>query len=326
MSFNAFASSLSKKLQEISTSVSEKTQELPSLAQSTQRMVQERLGQVTDISQLPREYTELEDKVDTIKLIYNHFLGVTAIYENGSYDYPKYINESVNEFSRSVASKLTELTHATSASEAQNILVAPGPIKEPKTLNYALSKVALNSSECLNKMFPTEEQPLASALLQFSDVQAKIAQARIQQDTLIQTKFNKNLRERLSFEIGKADKCRKDVHSMRLRYDVARTNLANNKKPEKEASLRVQMETLEDQFAQVTEDATVCLQEVISHANFSEDLKELAKAQAEYFETSAGLMKEFLSNSFAEEPAAKPEVTEEEKPQTAISMNDEDDA
>jgi hypothetical protein len=225
-----------------------------------------------------------------------------------------------------VASKLTELTHATSASEAQNILVAPGPIKEPKTLNYALSKVALNSSECLNKMFPTEEQPLASALLQFSDVQAKIAQARIQQDTLIQTKFNKNLRERLSFEIGKADKCRKDVHSMRLRYDVARTNLANNKKPEKEASLRVQMETLEDQFAQVTEDATVCLQEVISHANFSEDLKELAKAQAEYFETSAGLMKEFLSNSFAEEPEAKPEVAEEEKPQTAISMNDEDDA
>lgn len=112
---------------------------------------------------------------------------------------------------------------------------------------------------------------------------------------------------------------------MRLRYDVARTNLANNKKPEKEASLRVQMETLEDQFGQVTEDATVCLQEVISHANFTEDLKELAKAQAEYFETSSGLMKEFLSNTFAQEHESKPQA-EDEKPQAAISMNDEDDA
>ena len=91
--FNNFTNSLNQKFQELSTAVSQRTQEistnLPSLTQSTQRLVQERLGQVTDISQLPREYLELERKVDTIKLIYENFLHVTSIYENESYDYPK---------------------------------------------------------------------------------------------------------------------------------------------------------------------------------------------------------------------------------------------
>ncbi|EDO16136.1 hypothetical protein Kpol_1070p19 [Vanderwaltozyma polyspora DSM 70294] len=297
MSFNSFTNSLSQKFQELSTAVSEKTQEfstsIPTLAESTQRLVQEKLGNVTDISQLPQEYIELERQVDTIKLVYEHFLQITAIYENESYDYPKYVSDSVNDFSKVFANKVTELSHATSAQEAQNILVTPGPAKEPRTLNYALSKVALNSSESLAQLADPNEGPVADALLKFSDVQAKIAQTRLHQDTLIQTKFNKQLREKLELDIGKASKARKDVQYKRLQYDVARSKLTQAK-PEKEASLRVEMESLEEQFAQSTEDATIIMQEVIADSKFLSSLKELAEAQLSYFETSAQLLKEFM--------------------------------
>ncbi|QLL32301.1 hypothetical protein HG536_0C04700 [Torulaspora globosa] len=304
-SFNSFTNSLNQKFQELSTAVSEKTQELstniPNLTQSTQRFVQERLGQVTDISQLPQEYLELERKVDTIKLIYENFLHVTSIYENESYDYPKYVTESVNDFSKVVAHKVQELSHASSASEAQNILITPGPAKEPRTLNYALSKVSLISSEYLNHIGDHDEAQVASVLLKYSDLEAKVAQARLQQDTLIQTKFNKQLRESLEQSFKKAQKARRDVEYKRLQYDVARSNLAKAK-PEKEASLRVQMETLEDQFAQATEDATVVMQEVLSAVNFSHEIRELANAQLAYHQTSAKLIEQFVSGFESSNP------------------------
>lgn len=319
--FTNFTDSLNKRLQELSTVVSQKTQEIsgdiPALAQSTQRFVQERLGQVTDISQLPQEYLELERKVDTIKLIYEHFLHITSVYENESYDYPKYVTESVNDFSKIVTSKVQELSHASSATEAQNILITPGPTKDPRTLNFALSKVSLLSSEYLNQIGDHDDAQLGSVLLKYSDVQAKVAQARLQQDTLIQTKFNKQLKDNLEAHLKRAQKARKDVEYKRLQYDIARSNLSQAK-PEKEASLRVQMETLEDQFAQATEDATIVMQEVISHSNFAKEIQELASAQLAYHSASSKLLEEFVSGlenhgaetsdkSTVEESAAKDE-------------------
>lgn len=326
-SFNNFTNSLNQRFQELSTAVSQKTQELstniPNLTQSTQRFVQERLGQVTDISQMPQEYLELERKVDTIKLIYENFLHVTSIYENESYDYPKYVTESVNDFSKVVAHKVQELSHASSASEAQNILINPGPAKEPRTLNNALSKVSLISSEYLNHIGDHDEAQIASVLLKYSDLEAKVAQARLQQDTLVQTKFNKQLRDNLEYNFKKAQKARKEVEYKRLQYDVARSNLAQAK-PEKEASLRVQMETLEDQFAQATEDATIVMQEVLSSVNFSQEIKELANAQLAYHQNSAKLIEQFVAGFESSNPLSS--VSDKKDTTAEAEVDDEEDA
>lgn len=304
MSFNSFSSNFTKKFQELSTSVSQKAGELstnlPTLAQNTQRMVQEKLGQVTDISQLPQEYIELEKKIDTLKLTYQHFLQITSTFENESYDYPKYVNDSLNEFSKNVATKVTELSHASNATEAQNILISPNATTEPKTLNYALSKISLQSSDLINQLpsaiATPQDHKTAAILLSFSDVQAKIAQERLRQDTIIQTKFNKNLREELVGTLDNAMRARKDVNNKRLQYDVARSNLMNAR-PEKEASLRVTMEALEDEFAQATETATLIMQKVLANSGLLNDLKNFAIAQQTYFENSANLMKEFIEQN-----------------------------
>ncbi|KAM3165410.1 GVP36 [Lachancea thermotolerans] len=297
MSFNNFADSLDKKFRDLSSAVSQRTQDLttqlPSFAQSTQRLVQEKLGQVTDISQLPQEYVELENKIDRVRLVYENFLKVTQVYENESYDYPNNVRDSVNEFSSVVAGKLHDLSRATSTNEAQSVLIAPGPHKDPKTLNYALSKVALTSSEYLNKSVGGDDSEVSNALLKYSDVQAKVAQARLQQDTLIQTRFNKKLRDILANDLNEAQKARKNVEHKRLQYDIARSNLANAK-PEKEASLRVQMESLEDEFAQATDDAVVVMQKVAGSSELLKELRELVAAQADYHKQSYELLSEFL--------------------------------
>ncbi|GMM55356.1 Gvp36 protein [Maudiozyma humilis] len=329
MSFNAFTSNLSQRFQELSTSVSQRAEDLstnlPSIAQTTQRMVQERLGQVTDISQLPQEYVELEKKVDALKLSYAHLLQVTSIYENESYDYPKYVSDSLNDFSKSVSTKVQELSRATSTAEAQDILVAPGPTTEPKTLNYALSKVALTGSEMFHALpaaaLTPRDSQTAAVLLAFSNVQAQVAQKRLAQDTRIQTKFNKALRDELAQGIAQAAQARKDVHSKRLRYDVARANLLNAR-PEKEASLRVQMEALEDEFAQATENATVVMQRVLAQSALLPDLKVLAQAQLEYFQGAAALMQQFVEgNAFGTD-----EEDEEHAPASATTATTEADA
>lgn len=297
MPFNSFTSSLGQKLQEIGSNVYQKTEELsnslPANAQTYQRLVQEKLGHVTDISQMPQEYLYLEHKTDIMKLVFEQFLKITVIYENESYDYPKYVADSINDFSKTAADKAKELSKVSSISEGQNVLSTPGPQREPRTLNYALSKTALTSSEYLNQVTENSDTSVSAALLSYSDVQAQLAQARLQQDTAIQTKFNKQLRDKLAGSIAKSNKYRKEVQYKRLQYDVARTNL-QNAKPEKEAALRVEMETLEDEFAQITEEATIVMQETLANANFLAHLQDLAQAQLAYYENSAKLMADFM--------------------------------
>lgn len=295
MSFNKFTEGLNERFQQLSTTVSGKAQEFSHGIPTTHRYMQEKLGHATDISEMPHEYIELASKVDAIKMTYDHFLQVTQVYDNESYDYPKHINESINEFSKSVGSKIQDLSHASSAHEAHNILSAPGPSKDPKTLNYALSRVSLVSSECMEHLSTHDDALLASHLMKYSDTQSRVAQARLHQDILIQTHFNERLRADIDGNLKRASKVRKDVENKRLTYDAARAHL-EKAKPEKEAQLRVHMETAEEEFAQTTENAIVVMQEVVASTDFMSLLRELAAAQLSYHEAAAERMQEFLSH------------------------------
>lgn len=54
------------------------------------------------------------------------------------------------------------------------------------------------------------------------------------------------------------------------------------------------MESLEDEFAQATDDAVVIMQKVAESSELLKDLRELVAAQAEYYKQSAELLSEFL--------------------------------
>lgn len=290
MSFNF--SNFTKDLKSFSDKLTnEFNNEVVPFAQRTTRLVQERIGKVNadDISQLPSEYTELANKCNNIETLYKNVLQVTNNYANESYDYPTNLQESFTDFSKNVTTRFTNLSKATTPSEAQAALTSPNAeFKPPKTLYHALSRATDASIIASN---PNEQNdPLVRALDIYSSNMNKIGNARLGQDQLIQTKFNKPLTTTLRQLISQSNNIQKRVEQKRIDYDLARVNLSNCNNANKESQLRVQLENAEDEFANTVEDAINVMQNVLENAKPLQELLELVKAQLAYHKLASELL------------------------------------
>ncbi|EDO15786.1 hypothetical protein Kpol_478p22 [Vanderwaltozyma polyspora DSM 70294] len=313
MSFGAFSESVGKKFQELTTKTQELTSTIPTVAQSTHRMVKEKLGQVDDISPLPQEYLDLELKIDTYKSVYEHFLKITSIYERESYDYPKEFSESVNEFTDSIGNKMYEFSNGVSTEGSSG--------KTPRTLNYAVSKVSMGASEQFQKLHDTDDKRIANLLTNVGNAEASIAEARLLQDHSIQAKFNFQLREEIAQSIERASKYRKEVYHKRLKYDIAREKYS---KHEKNGTVKVELEILEDEFNHATKDAIMVMQEIISNNRFEQNLKDFAAAKLAYHEKSVDALRNLLDNAelASEKPVPETPATKtEQSKDTPVSTN-----
>jgi hypothetical protein len=296
----SFFQNLSKNLQSGLNEGIKEAQKLSSeftpLAQRTARQLQEKLGQTDDISQLPQEYVELEQKVEVLKTVYKNLHAVTATYDSESYDYPNSLKESVTDITKNITTKVEKLASARSTGEAQAIIISESPRTQPKTLNHAIS-TATNLSALKIQQHSTDDSMdlIAQGLTQVGQVEAKIGDAKLQQDKLIQSSVNKPFVEELKQTLASVDRARKNVENKRLSYDAARASLKNCK-PEKEASLRVTLETLEDEFAAATEDAVVVMKDALKNCAILDQLTELITAQLAYHKASSELLDQLLPN------------------------------
>lgn len=296
----SFLQNLGKNLQEGLNEGLKEAQKLSSeftpLAKRTARQFQEKFGQTDDISQLPQEFIELEKQIDLYKVVYHNLLSVTTTYESESYDYPTNVKEAVNENLKTFSTKVEKLASARSTSEAQSILIENNHKAPPKTLNHAIS-TATNLSALKIQQNATDDSfdLIAQGLTQIGQTEQKIGEARLQQDKLIQQKVNAQFRKQLKAEFARADKARKLVENKRLSYDAARSSL-KNARPEKEASLRVTLETLEDEFAAATEDAVAILKQVVKGASPLNELVEFISAQLAYHKVATELLQQLLPN------------------------------
>lgn len=261
------------------------------LAQRTSRMVQEKMGKINsdDISQLPSEYVELAEKCNNIEKLYKNVLKVSTNYENESYDYPTNLQESFTEFGKNFSNRVSNLSKATTPAEAQAALVNPstGEFKPPKTLYHALSRATDGSVLTSGEQ---NQDPLVKGLDLYSSNLNKIGNARLGQDQLIKSKFNKPLNTTLRQLISQSNNIQKKVEQKRIDYDLARVNLTNCSNPSKEPNLRVIMENAEDEFANTVEDAINILQNVLENAKPLEEFLELVKAQLAYHKLAAELL------------------------------------
>lgn len=289
MSFN-FAN-LTKDLKTIGNKLSSDfNNEFLPMAQRTSRMVQERIGQVKvdDISQLPLEYTDLADKCNNIENLYKNILKVTATYENESYDYPNNLQESFTEFGKNVGTRVANLSKATTPAEAQQAFLGElADIKPPKTLYHAIARATDGS---VLTSTTGDQQPLVKGLDIYSSTMTKIANARLGQDQLIVSKFNKPLQTTLRQLISQSNNIQKKVEQKRIDYDLARHNLAGCTNPVKELQLRVAMESAEDDFANSVEDAVNIMQNVLANAQPLYEFLELIKAQLAFHKLALELL------------------------------------
>ena len=296
MSFN-FAN-FTKDLKSFGDKIStEFNKEVVPYAQRTSRMVQEKMGNIKedDISQLPSEYIELANKCNNIEKLYKNVLKITNNYENESYDYPSNIQENLSEFGKNITTRVSNVAKATTTAEAQAALVNPnnGEFKPPKTLYHALSRATDASILTTDK----SNDPLIKGLDLYSSNLNKIANARLGQDQLIKSKFNKPLTTTLRSLISQSNSIQKKVEDKRIDYDLARSNLANCTNPQKEPKLRVDMESAEDEFANTVEDAINVMQNVLENSKPLEEFLELIKAQLAYHKLATelldGMVKDF---------------------------------
>ncbi|EER32191.1 conserved hypothetical protein [Candida tropicalis MYA-3404] len=289
MSFN-FAN-FTKDLKSFGDRIStEFNKEVVPYAQRTSRMVQEKMGNIKedDISQLPSEYIELANKCNNIEKLYKNVLKITNNYENESYDYPSNIQENLSEFGKNITTRVSNVAKATTTAEAQAALVNPnnGEFKPPKTLYHALSRATDASILTTDK----SNDPLIKGLDLYSSNLNKIANARLGQDQLIKSKFNKPLTTTLRSLISQSNSIQKKVEDKRIDYDLARSNLANCTNPQKEPKLRVDMESAEDEFANTVEDAINVMQNVLENSKPLEEFLELIKAQLAYHKLATELL------------------------------------
>ncbi|PMD23227.1 hypothetical protein NA56DRAFT_644135 [Hyaloscypha hepaticicola] len=276
-------------------------------AARTQQYVKEQLGQAEDKTQLPPDYIELEKRVDALKQVHQKMLAVTNQYSHEAYDYPANIKESFGDLGRTVSEKVHLLSTATSPAEAQAALTAPPSAKpQPKTFNHAIARAALASSHLLQQQHSGPgEDPLATALEKYALAEERVGEARLAQDSQIQSRFLAGWSTTLNTNLMFATRARKSVENSRLLLDAAKAKAKGSgwKLPgqakadgrdEEIASeeARVEIEQAEDEFVGQTEEAVGVMKNVLDTPEPLRNLADLIAAQLEFHKKAYEILSE----------------------------------
>ncbi|RKF58327.1 Protein GVP36 [Erysiphe neolycopersici] len=274
-------------------------------AARTQQYMKEQLGQVEDKTQLPPDYIELEKRVDALKQVHQKMLQVTSQFANEAYDYPANIKESFGDLSRTVSEKVQLLSSATSTAEAQAALIAPSSIKpQPKTFNHAIARASLASSQLLaERQTGSTEDPLATALEKYALANERVGEARLAQDSQIQSRFLAAWSTTLNTTLSFASRARRNVENSRLMLDAAKAKARNTGwfspgQVSKSSGLRddeitseearLEIEQAEDEFVGQTEEAVG----VLDTPEPLRNLADLVTAQLEYHKKAYDILSE----------------------------------
>lgn len=185
----------------------------------------------------------------------------------------------MGDLSRTVSEKVHLLSSATSPAEAQAALTAPPSAKpQPKTFNHAIARASLASSQLLQQQNAgTGEDPLAAALEKYALASERVGEARLAQDSQIQSQFLAGWSTTLNTNLMFATRARKSVENSRLMLDAAKTKSKNPgwKLPGQASARaegqdegdateesRVEVEQAEDEFVGQTEEAVGVMKNV----------------------------------------------------------------
>jgi hypothetical protein len=146
------------------------------------------------------------------------------------------------DIGKTISEKVTNLSSASSAAEAQAALTKPVTKHPPKTLSHALARASLAGSELLGT-----QDHFGAALAKYSAAEEKIGEARLAQDNQITSRFNSAMSTTVNSHISFAMKARRAVQNARLTLDAAKAS-AKGARPEKQDAARVEVEQAEDAF------------------------------------------------------------------------------
>ncbi|KAF2479482.1 BAR domain-containing family protein [Neohortaea acidophila] len=267
-------------------------------AARSQQWFKEQTGNAEAQTELPHDYVELEVRIDALKATHQKLLAATSQYANEAYDYPPNMRESFQDLGKSIGEKVSLLSKAGSAAEAQAAITAqPSTKPQPKTFAHAIARASLAGSQAIATATPqgsSVEDPLAQGLERFAIAQEKVGEARLAQDEQIQTKFLSGWSTTLNINLKSADKARTAVANARLQLDAAKSRAAAGGRHEEAftEAQRKAIEQAEDNFVEKVDEATGIMRNVLDTPEPLRNLVELAKAQSEYHFRAGEILEE----------------------------------
>lgn len=248
-------------------------------------------------TELPADYVELEKRIDALRAVHTKLLSVTSQYNTEGYDYPRNINESLGDMSRTVSEKVKLLSTAGSVSEAQAAVTAPSSTKpQPKTFNHAIARASLAGSQSVAEADirgKGQDDPLAKGLEKYALAQEKVGEARLHQDAAIQQKFLSGWTTTLNQNISGAVAARKAVENARLSLDAAKGRAKSRFGPQESnwtEPARQEIEKCEDDFVNQVETASSIMRNVLDTPEPLRQLAELIAAQQDFHKRAAEIL------------------------------------
>ncbi|TQS32865.1 hypothetical protein Golomagni_06807, partial [Golovinomyces magnicellulatus] len=149
------------------------------------------------------------------------------------------------------------------------------------------------------------EDPLATALEKYALAMERVGEARISQDSQIQSRFLAGWNTTLNTNIMFATRARKNVEKSRLSLDAVKTHVKGNtfkigqanaagqtEEQELSAEAQEEIEKAEDEFVTQTEEAVGVMKNVLDTPEPLRNLSELIAAQIEYHKKAAEILGE----------------------------------
>jgi hypothetical protein len=144
-------------------------------------------------------------------------------------------------------------------------LTAPPSAKpQPKTFNHAIARASLAGSQTLAQSMDGED-PLANALEKYALAEEKVGEARLAQDSQIQSRFLAGWNTTLNTNLMFAAKARKNVENARLTLDSVKASkkaAARGDLDNLSEDARQEIEQAEDEFVGQTEEAVSVMKNV----------------------------------------------------------------
>ncbi|ORX66598.1 hypothetical protein DL89DRAFT_238228 [Linderina pennispora] len=250
-SFNKFTQSVSTNWTPFADKVGKSFTQYKQLAT-------EKLANNAEVTSLPNDYVQLEQRYEAVR----------------------HATQSLVKLAKSYTAAPTHYDVQT----LQNQLANLTEDQTPNTHQHAMARTALEVSEKVGL-----EEPLGAALFKFGSIEEKVGDGKLAQDKTIQDKFVAPMMATIESSIALAQNARKEVQAARLTLDAAKSTFKNSV-PSRADAARRDVESAEDRFVTIVEEAMNLMRAVVGSPEPLRYLSELVNAQLEYHKAAASLL------------------------------------
>jgi len=255
---------------------------------------QEKLGTAEEVTELPAEYRDLEKRMDAIRELHWKLYRLGYVFQHPSFVHP----------APAMTERVTSFTH-----NLQQFALGPDqPVSDepdqPKNLPQALAQICKDGAKKV-----TTDDPLGAALQKYAQTMDKVGEEELAMCKDVTDKTVVPLSATLNTTIHRAMQARKKVQNTRLRLDAAKARF-KAALPERQHTIRSEVETIEDDFVSTVEEALKYMKAVLEDPEPLRNLADLVAAQLAYYKKAHELLQEIA-----------PEIDEMQVTQEALYRN-----